>query len=295
MTSSPPRTIRGVLAGLAGVFWLSAALPASAEPAVWTVKDRDSTILLFGSVHMLPAGLDWRPDELDAALVRADDLWFETPTDPAGSGEARLLARQHGTMAAGENLSALLTPEGRRRLDRICGRLGLPSSAFDDLKPWLADISLSLAVLGSQGVTIASGVEQSLSTAVPGVPRRYFESPGEQILMFAQTPVADQLASLEDTLRQLDEDPEMFDRLVRAWLKGDQGQIRDLGVEPLKAISPTLYSRILIERNRRWAKEIERRLAGSGRTVIVVGAAHLTGPDGVPALLRARGIEVEGP
>lgn len=295
MTSSAARTIRRALAALTGVLWLGAALPASAEPAVWTVRDRDSTIVLFGSVHLLPAGLDWRPDQLDAALERADDLWFETPTDTSQSGEAAQLARQHGMMPADGSLIALLSPKGRERLDRVCGRLGLAPAAIDRLRPWLADISLSVAMLASQGAMADSGVERALAEAAPMAQRRYFESPGEQILMFAQAPVADQLASLEDTLRQLDEDPGFFDELIRAWLTGDQTEIRELGVDPLKAVSPALYNRLLADRNRRWAQEIERRLAGSGRTVIVVGAAHLTGPDGVPALLRARGIEVEGP
>lgn len=287
--------IRYALAGLTGAFWLGAALPASAEPAVWTVKDRDSTIVLFGSVHLLPAGLDWRPDQLDAALANADDLWFETPTDPSPSSEAAQLARLHGTMPADGSLVALLSPKGRERLGRVCDRLGLSPAAIDRLRPWLADISLSVALLTSQGAAADSGVERTLSEAAPIAQRRYFESPGEQILMFAQAPEADQLASLEDTLRQLDEDPGFFNELIRAWLAGDQTEIRELGVDPLKAVSPVLYNRLLANRNKRWAQVIEQRLAGSGRTVIVVGAAHLAGPDGVPALLRARGIEVEGP
>jgi len=284
------------MALLAAALSLAATAPARAEPATWTIRDKDSTILLFGSVHVLPAGLDWRPDALDAALAQADDLWFETPADPAQSGAAAQLARQYGYLGADQSLIDQLTPKGREQLKRVCVRLGIAPAAIDRLKPWLADISLSVAVLATQGASADSGVERILTEAAPATAqRRYFETTSEQILMFAQAPTTDQLASLEDTLRQLDEDPAFFERLIGVWLDGDQTEIVALGVAPLKTVSPVLYQRLLVERNRRWAEVIAQRLAGSGETVIVVGAAHLAGPDGVPALLRARGIVVEGP
>lgn len=266
--------------------------PAAAEPTVWTIRDADSTIVLFGSVHLLPGGLDWRPATLDAALAEADDLWFETLTDDSASG---LAARRLGVLPAGESLMTRLTPQGRARLQRQGERLGLSPAAVDGLRPWLADLTLSVAALLQDGAFADAGVERTLETAAPAATRRYFESPAEQIDFLAGAPESDQLASLEETLRQLDEDPELFSRLVRAWLAGDQAAIEQLGVAPIRTLSPVLYERLLAGRNRRWAEIILARLAGSGTTVMVVGAGHLTGPDGVPALLRARGVAVEGP
>lgn len=274
---------------------VATAAPAAAEPAVWTVRDADSTIVIFGSVHVLPRGLDWRPPVLDAALKTADDLWFETDLSGDRDAESHLFAIREGTMPGQAGLIALLTPEGRGRLDRVCARLGLAPAALDGLKPWLADITLSVAALAAQGVGVNDGVERSLLEAAPQAARRTFETREAQIGFFAGAPLADQLASLEDTLRQLDEDPDYYDRLIRAWTAGDAKGIEALGLEPLKRVSPVLYDRVIAQRNRRWAEAIEQRLAGAGRTVIVVGAGHLVGDDGVPALLRARGIAVEGP
>lgn len=280
-------------AALAGLF--ATVSPAAAEPAVWTVKDADSTIVLFGSIHVLPPGMDWRPDALDAALDRADDLWFETDVGSDRDAESGLIARREGTMPGNAGLIALLTPEGRERLDRIAGKLGFAPAVLDGLKPWLADVTLSVAALAAQGAGVDDGVERTLIEAAPRATRRTFETSAEQIAFFAGAPMKDQLASLEDTLRQLDEDPGYYDRLIRAWAAGDTGTIEALGLEPLRDISPTLYDRLIVQRNRRWAAAIEKRLAGSGETVIVVGAGHLVGKDSVPALLRARGLEVEGP
>lgn len=280
----------GFIALAAGL--LLGAAPASAEPAMWTIRDEDSTIVLFGSVHLLPEGLKWRPQALDVALAKADDLWFETPTE---GNETAVLARRYGTLPVGESLSAKLTPRGRERFGRLAGQYGLSPAALDGARPWLADLTFSIAALVADGALADAGVERTLAEAAPTAQRRYFETPEEQIGFLAGAPEADQLLSLEETLRQLDEEPAMFVDLIRAWVSGDQTGLERLGVTPIRKLSPTLYERLLAGRNRRWADAIAARLAGSGETVIVVGAGHLTGPDSVPALLRARGIKVEGP
>jgi uncharacterized protein YbaP (TraB family) len=282
-------------AALSFLIALATALPALAEPPVWTVRDADSTIVLFGSVHVLPADLDWRPDTLDAALATADDLWFETPVDAASEAEAGAAAQARGYLPADQSLSALLTPEGRTRLDRVCGRLGISPAGVDRLRPWYADVTLGVVALMRQGATVTTGVERTLADAAPAAQRRAFESSTEQIGFFADAPLADQLASLEDTLKQIDEDPAYYDRLIDAWARGDTRAIQDLGLTPMKQISVWLYDRLIVQRNRRWVETITQRMQGSGKTVIVVGVGHLVGPDSVPALLRARGFTVEGP
>jgi uncharacterized protein YbaP (TraB family) len=271
------------------------ATPAAAEPPVWTVRDADSTIVLFGSVHVLPADLDWRPAALDAALAKADDLWFETPVDAENEAAASRAATASGYLPPDQSLAALLSPEGRARLERLCGRLGIAPSTLDRLRPWFADVTLGVVALMNQGATVTTGVERVLAEAAPTARRRAFETPADQIAFFAEAPLADQLASLEDTLKQLDEDPAYYDRLINAWAEGDTRAIEDLGLAPMKQVSLYLYDRLIVQRNRRWAETIAARMAGSGETVIVVGVGHLVGPDSVPALLRARGFRVEGP
>jgi len=283
------------LPGLLAAFLLACAAPAAAQPPVWTVRDHDSTIVLFGSVHVLPRGLDWRPDALDEALAQADDLWFETPVGAESEALAVQAMRESGYLPAGENLADLLSPEGRARLARVCAALSLPPEGLLRLRPWLADVTLGVVALARQGALVSSGVEQTLADAAPGAQRRAFETPAEQIAFFAEAPLADQLASLEDTLKQLDEDPDYYDRLIDAWARGDLPEIERLGLTPMKQVSLVLYDRLIVQRNKRWAAVIAERLAGSGETVIIVGAGHLVGPDSVPALLRARGLTVEGP
>ncbi|MDO9222179.1 MAG: TraB/GumN family protein [Caulobacter sp.] len=283
------------LTALAATLFLVAATPAAAEPPVWVVRDADSTIVLFGSVHVLPRDLAWRPARLDTALASADDIWFETPVDAASQAEAVQAMQNNAWLPAGQQLSPLLTPAGRARLVRVCDRLGVAPEDFERMRPWLVDLRLGLTALARQGALASAGVEQILAEAAPRATRKAFERSAEQIGFFADAPMADQLASLEDTLKQIDEDPAFYDRLIAAWARGDTAAIETLGLTPMKRVSLYLYDRLIVQRNRSWTETIAGRLAGSGQTVVIVGAGHLVGPDSLPAMLRAKGFLVEGP
>src|SRR5205085_2374583 len=116
-----------------------------------------------------------------------------------------------------------------------------------------------------------------------------------QIDLLAGAPPREQIASLSETLKEMEDEPDQYQSLVRAWMAGDLKAMDDEALAPLRKVSPTLFRRILTDRNARWAVVLDRRLKGHGRTVVVVGMGHLIGPQGVPARLRALGYRVEGP
>lgn len=269
---------------------------AQARPAIWIVRDADSTIVIFGSIHVLPAGVDWRSPDLDAAIAGADDLWFETPMDPISQGQVSRLAYEKGQLKRGRHLSELLSPVGRERLARLVARFGLWAPDLDKMEPWLADVTLTLAALERQGAGGSLGVEQQIEQLAPAkAQRRAFETGAQQVDFFHRLPLREQAVSLEQTLQELDTEPDAYRTMVDAWMAGDLSVLQRYGDERLKAVSPLLYKRLITERNERWTGMIMRRLAGHGATVMVVGAGHLVGPDGVPARLRALGVTVEGP
>ncbi|HEX6860340.1 MAG TPA: TraB/GumN family protein [Caulobacteraceae bacterium] len=283
------RFLLPLLAGLA------LAAPACAKPPVWVVRDADSQIILFGSVHLLPPGLDWRPEALDAALKSADDLWFEMPLGATESREAAQLWYAKGVLPEGEKLSDKLSPRGRKRLAEAAERAHLDMQAVDRMRPWLAEVMLSIALLSGEGANGSDGVERTIDALAPkSAERRAFETSDQQLLYFAEAPESEQIASLENSLKD-DQKPGGFGKLVSAWMAADLKALSRLGLEPMRKRTPVLYSRLVTERNARWADQIAERLAGSGETVMVVGAAHLIGKDGVPAMLRRRGIAVQGP
>lgn len=273
-----------------------AAPPVQAKPPVWIVRDADSEIVLFGSVHVLPPGLDWRPAKLDAALAAADDLWFELPIDRASEAETASLAATAGVLPEGASLFAQLSPDGAARLKRAAEGQNLSPALLDRLEPWFAEVVLASAIYRKAGGEADSGVEKTLSASAPAsAQRRAFETPQEQIALFDAAPPAEQVASLEQSLKDLETAPDAYMDLVRDWISGDLKGIEDEALTPLRSAAPTLYSRVVTERNARWTATLQQRLAGKGKTVVVVGIGHLVGADGVPAKLRALGYSVEGP
>lgn len=282
-----------VCAVLAATF---AAGAAHAQPPVWVVRDADSEMVLFGSVHLLPPGLDWTPPALDRALKAADDLWFELPIDKGSESAVAQIALQRGLLPAGKTLSAMLSPDGAKRLQRVTASYGASAAMVDRYEPWFAEVALSALAFRKAGAEAGSGVEKAIAaTAPPSAKRRAFETPAEQIAIFDQTPLAEQVASLELTLREMEEEPDQYDDLVARWMAGDLKRLDEEALSPLRAASPDLYQRLVTDRNVAWIAALRDRLAGSGKTVVVVGVGHLIGPDGLPERLRALGYSVEGP
>ena len=282
-------------AGLVLALWL-VPMVASALPPVWVVKGRDSTIVLFGSVHLLPPGTEWRPDALKQALAKADEVWFEAPMDSEGLAEATKDAQAKGYLPAGQSLRPMLSEGGRQRLAAAAKLLGVPVEQFDPLRPWFAELLIEDGLFKVIGVDGSDGVEEQLWAGLsPAAKRVTLETPEQQIGFFADAPMTEQLASLEQTLKDAPHAKRDYDKLLKAWLGSDIRGLDQEVVEPLKKSSPVLYERVVSQRNARWVQALDERLKGKGRTVMVVGMGHLIGPDSVPARLRAQGVEVDGP
>ena len=154
-----------------------AALPARARPPGWVVKSGHATVVLFGSLHVLPKGLDWLPPQLSESLAKADEVWFELPMDAANQARVGELARDRGTFPSGQSLSGALGPAHWARLARDAAKVGLPPAALDRLRPWLADVVLSLALDGLDGASGTDGVEARIQALTPaGALRRALET-----------------------------------------------------------------------------------------------------------------------
>jgi uncharacterized protein len=268
---------------------------AVAAPPVWVVKDKDSEIVLFGSIHVLPASLDWEPPALDRALKAADDLWFELPIDPQSEAYTALLAQQLGVLPPEGSLFKLLPPEDAALMSQVAATYEVSPVLLDRLKPWLAEIALAGGAYRKVGADATTGVEKIISGLAPQAKRQAFETPAEQIGMLSAGSSDEQVASLRETLHEMADKPDEYAVLVKAWLDGDMATLDAEALEPLRKASPDLFKRLVSDRNARWVQVLDARMKGHGKTVVVVGIGHLIGPDGVPAQLRALGYSVTGP
>lgn len=193
-------------------------------------------------------------------------------------------------------LTECVPPERRAAWLKALETLNLDRLRVDRMKPWLASLVLSVAMVAQTGANGSDGVERALESKIPPrVERRAFETLDQQLALFTQTSPTDQMAMLMETLDEVEQSDSTYPKLVRAWLDGDLATLDQLSLRPMKQSSPRLFQKLVTERNRRWVDRLSHRMAGKGTTVVIVGAAHMLGPVGLPALLRGRGFHVEGP
>lgn len=270
--------------------WFGASGAASAAPALWRVKDADSEIYLFGTLHALSPAVRWRTPLYDQAYARADVIWFETELDRADPARIQDLLSRYGA-DPDRPLSAKLAPSQLAALSR---RVEL--SKIDHLRPWAAALMLSMQPALERGARVESGADLVLTRAARLSHKRVrvFESLEDQVRIFADLPEPAELRYLSDVLgarRRLRVRLPWEPTLEEAWLDGRLDRLDLIG--ELKADNPALYQSLLKRRNEAWAEALAGALAGSGVELVNVGALHLLGQDGLPMLLAARGFSVE--
>lgn len=271
----------------------AAIVQATGEgPALWSVSDADSTIYLFGTVHVLRPDTPWGSAKVDAAFDASQNVIFEI-SNPDDQAALMPLIQQHG-LSPQTPLSSLLTPAELAALDTAARSIGGSAAQFDPLRPWLVALSLSVAPLVKAGYDPASGVELILKHRAEeaGKPVTGLETIDRQVEILAGLSQETQLAFLRSTLEDFDEATTELDTLVDAWAVGDVETINRVGVIDMRTASQEVYDALLTRRNTVWADEIQTILAGSGTTFIAVGSAHLAGDDSVQEILEARGVEV---
>lgn len=270
----------------------AAAVPASGGngPALWKVADEDTTIYLFGTVHVLPQGIEWYDATIANALEGSDMIVTEIKMDPASETKLQQLSMSMGMLPAGTTLRSLLTPEQTTAYEAALAKIGAPPAAFDPLKPWLAGLTLSLIPLMQQGYDPSSGVEKVLLSKVGTKPQDALETPEFQLGIFDSMPTEGQVAFLMEAATGMDEVKPTLDRMVAEWAKGDADQLAAIMNEGMS--DPAVAEALLYSRNANWAEWIDARLDQPGSVFIAVGAGHLAGTKSVQDYLAQKGITV---
>lgn len=262
--------------------------PPLARPALWQVSDADTTIYLFGAIHLLPEGLDWFGGPLAEAFAASGELVTEIPeTDPETS-QAVLL--KHGILPAGQSLRDQMSPKQRTRFERTLASFGLPAAAFDRFKPWYAAVVLATLPLQRKGYSLANGVEADLAARnqAIGRPRHGLETLDYQLSLFDGFSPKVQRTYLFEVIAALPGIEQDVDDLVDAWQKGDAARLAKL--MNADQDDPAMVAALLTNRNKAWAQWVKARLEQPGTTFVAVGAGHLGGAGCVQDELRRLGI-----
>jgi hypothetical protein len=268
---------------------VTVAPAVQAHPALWKIADHDTTIYLFGTIHLLPNGIDWLNGPLAYALDHSDTLVTELPDLPAGEVAEALL--RHGTLPADKNLRRMMNEKQRGQLEAELAKLGLPASIFDKKKPWVAAATLPILQLQKAGFNIQSGAENALTKRATdlGHARTGLETADFQFGQFDVLTEQQQLEYLGNVLDALPEINAEIQKMVGFWSKGDAAALAaQLNSD---SDSPVLAEALIYSRNRNWADWIQNRLKQPGTVFIAVGAGHLGGKGSVQDVLARKGIK----
>lgn len=262
---------------------------------MWVIKDDDSTIYLFGTFHILRPETQWKVEKITKAVADSTELWLEIAdidsSDPTGTIE---LLSKYGS-SPDKPLSTRLTPAQKERLSSAAALYTFPTELLEKMKPWSAAVTLIQLPIFKAGYNPNYGVEPILTVQarLEGDKVLGLETTEEQLQLLDSLSEADQLAFLDEAISEAEEGVERLDQLIKAWNDGDLAALEKDVVDEMKNEAPSVYRRLIVDRNVRWSEEIREMLEGAGVQVIAVGAGHLIGPDSVQAQLLKSGIKAE--
>jgi uncharacterized protein YbaP (TraB family) len=286
-----------VLGSFAAAFVVVAGLAATlaATPSfAWRVTSDRGTLYLVGSVHMLSK--DYYPlhPALDAAFAASDLLVEEVDFADVLAPESQMRMLTRGMLPGGQSLDTVVSADTFAAVSRRLADLGLPIEPLKRFKPW----ALALTLLGLEwqqtGFDPNLGLDKHFydRARASGMPVQALETLEFQISRFDGLTREEQDRLLASSVRDVEVQKRTVTALAEAWRVGDAAALEGIVLKDLKQ-EPRLYERLLVDRNRRWLPTLDALLDGRRTALVVVGAAHLVGPDGLLGMFRSRGYRVE--
>jgi uncharacterized protein YbaP (TraB family) len=264
-----------------------------ARPALWEVSDPDTTIYLFGTIHLLPENIQWRTAKFNEAISGSQQLVLETIVDDKNPAKLMSAMASLGFAQGLPPLAERLPAANRAALAAAIKKSGYPPQAFDRMKTWTA----AFILLGNQfkdlGLKGGEGVETVLRKDFTGAgkPVGELESNLEQLGFFDKLPETAQVTLLEGAIEQGKGMTTEWNGMLSAWSRGDVAGIAKTFNRDL-AGSPALRDSLIRQRNANWSRWIEQRMTQPGAILIAVGAGHLAGKNSVLEMLKKDGYAV---
>jgi uncharacterized protein YbaP (TraB family) len=275
---------------------LSATIEAQSPQKhfLWKVEATSgSSAYLVGSIHVLTADAYPLPAAIDNAFAASKTLVEEVDLDEMSDPAMMMAALAKAMLTDGRTLDQLISAETYAEVKKRAEGYGMPIAALQRMKPWLVAVTLMAPTLQSAGFKPELGVDRHFFDRAKekNMKRQGLETLAYQLDRFDQMSPKLQEDLLKATIDDLDTQVAGVNDMVKAWTSGDVAMVEKLTLTAFLE-SPELYQRLLLERNQNWVPHIERCLTDNAACFVVVGAAHLVGKDGLPALLTKKGYTV---
>lgn len=292
--SIPLLGLLGLLTGL-GAWGIARTQPPQGPPVfLWQVEADRNQVYLLGSVHLLKPEDYPLPEPMEAAFSEAETLVFEVDPASLTSVSSQFTLMSYAQPEAGESLRASLSPETYALAEQRASELGLPLLIFDPLEPWFFALTLTPLKLMSLGFEAQYGIDLYFYQKLKDTDKKVkaLETLTDQLDLFDTLPASTQESFLLQTLEELDTLGSDMDTIVATWKAGDTEAMQHFLLDSFER-HPDLRDRVLLQRNRNWLPAIEGFIGREdGDYLVIVGAAHLIGSEGIVDLLRDRGYTV---
>jgi uncharacterized protein YbaP (TraB family) len=267
---------------------------AAGTSFVWKVTNDRGALFLVGSVHMLSKDYYPLSPALEAAFKESDLLVEEVDFADVLAPESQLQMLKRGLLPSGESLEQVVTAETFRAVSRHLTEIGMPIEPLSRFKPWALALTLLSLAWQQTGFDQSLGLDRHFydRARAEGKPTQALETLDFQISRFDGLARDEQDRLLASTLRDLATQKEMVTALADAWKSGDAAAVERIALDDLRE-EPELYERLHVERNRTWLPKLDLLFSRPGTALVVVGAAHLIGPDGLLGMFRAKGYRIE--
>lgn len=278
------------LATAACGMWPHQAHAETAHPALWVIRDADSTVYLFGTIHVMKDDVKWLTPAVRQRFESADDLWLEVP-DLDNTAAVMQTAQKYSLNPANDMTKGLSDAE-IKKIDALAAPYGLSAQRLQGLKKWAVGLFLTTQKISAMGYNPRVGVDLTLLYGARYLdkPVHGFETLDQQMNILAPDTDEDDIAALREALKDADTLDTDLPPLLKAWKDGDETTLARELIGRMKKEDPSGYQRMIVARNAAWEPQVETILKGKGTTFIAVGAGHLVGPDSLIAMLKAHGI-----
>ncbi|CAN5276431.1 TraB/GumN family protein [soil metagenome] len=266
----------------------------AAAPLIWQLEGRSNTVWLMGSIHVLRAADYPLPDAYHRAYAAADELLMEIDLDNLDPLEVQRALSARGAAGRSESLRGLLGMQAHAVAKQKAGALGIDLEQLDGVEPWYAALTIVQLRLHKLGFDPRFGVDRHFASraAADGKRVRGLETFDGQLAILDELSAALQRDFL---IQSLDEAMTMdcvVESLLDAWKTGDADHLERELLGSLREY-PALYEALVVRRNRNWIEPILALREAPRDVLVIVGALHLIGPDGVIEMLRERGLQVQ--
>ncbi len=270
-----------------------AKAPATSHYALWKVQGKQATVYLLGSVHALQEKDYPLPSVIETAFTNSRIVAFETDIGELESPALGMKMLSKSQLPEGQTLENVLSPEIYKDFMKHAEDSGTPSMMVERMKPAMAAMTLEIFELLKMGMNPQYGVDKHFYPLA--------QSAGKEILPLETVDFQLDLVTgfskeegellMKSTLKEIDNIKKDLGELIKAWREGDADKLQKL-MNDAMADSPLIYKRLLTDRNHNWVPKIEQLVRGDKNAIIIVGAGHLVGKEGVVELLKKDGLKV---